>query len=109
VRRGGHPPQKTQTLHLRESEERFLQAIRELAHALRWATYHTRNSRRSDQGWPDLVMARPPRLVVAELKVGKRRPTDAQQAWLDALAGCPPVEAFVWYPKDWDEIVEVLR
>jgi hypothetical protein len=92
-----------------EREEDFLQDVRLAAHFLRWRTYHTRNSWRSDKGWPDLVLVRPPRLVVAELKVGKRKPTDPQRDWLEALGSCPPVEAYCWWPEDWDEILEVLR
>lgn len=86
-----------------------MQAVRQLARALHWRTYHTRDSRRSDEGFLDLVMVRLPRLIFAELKVGKGRPTAAQQGWLDALAGCPPVEVFCWYPKDWPEIEACLK
>ena len=55
-----------------------------------WMRYHTRNSKGSDPGFPDLVLLRPGRLVVAELKVHpfsqkRGRPTDAQAAWLAAL------------------------
>jgi hypothetical protein len=108
VSHGRHPSQRMQALRLQESEEQFLQAVRGMAHALRWFTYHTRNSRRSDGGFPDLVMVRPPRLVIAELKVGKRRPTDAQQAWLEVMAECPGVEAYCWWPTDWPEIEACL-
>jgi len=71
--------------------------------------------RRSVEGFPDLVLVRPPaggggrgRVVFAELKVGRARPTVAQEAWLEGLrlAG---QEAYVWWPEQEAEIVEVLR
>jgi hypothetical protein len=55
-------------------------------------------------------MKTPPygQLLVAELKVGKNKVTDEQQAWLDdfAEAGVP---AYVWRPTDWKQIEEILR
>jgi hypothetical protein len=90
-------------------ERDFLQAVRRLARLLRWMEYHTWRSLKSTPGFPDVVLVRPPRLVVAELKVGKRKPTEAQRDWMEALGSCPPVEAYYWWPEDWDEIIEVLR
>jgi hypothetical protein len=92
-----------------ETEEDFLQAVRALARMLGWKLYHTRDSRRSDPDFPDLVMCRPPRLVIAELKVGTRQPTEGQLAWLLTLADCPPCEAYAWWPKDWPEIEACLK
>jgi hypothetical protein len=53
-------------------------------------------------------LLRPPRLLVAELKVGKNKPTAAQAEWLSAFraAGVP---AFVWRPQDWPAIEQALR
>ena len=47
------------------------------------------------------------RIVYAELKDEKGKPTDAQCAWLDALdkAGA---ETYLWRPSMMDEIVAIL-
>ena len=59
-------------------------------------------------GWPDLVLLRPPRLILAELKsTSKVRPE--QQEWLDQLGQVPGVESHVWRPADLDLIVDLLR
>lgn len=70
--------------------------------------YHTFDSRRSQGGFPDLVLVRPPELLIVELKtdVGKVKPN--QQEWLDDLAACG-VETAVWRPRDFDDIVQRLR
>ena len=61
-----------------------------------------------DAGWPDLVLLRPPRLILAELKVGTPvRPE--QQEWLDQLGSVPGVEAYVWRPADFDAVLDILR
>jgi len=54
-------------------------------------------------GFPDLLMIRGERMLVAELKVGYNKPSLEQSAWLDAFRAAG-VEAYVWYPKDWDEV-----
>ena len=98
------------------TEARFLAQVVCLAGQLGYTlAYHTHDSRRSVEGFPDLVLVRPPaggggrgRVVFAELKVGRARPTVAQEAWLEGLrlAG---QEAYVWWPEQEAEIVEVLR
>ncbi len=95
------------TLPIREKD--FLQAVKELAQLQGWLTYHTWNSQHSPAGFPDLVLVRPPRLVFAELKVGRNRPTPAQQEWLRQLGACPQVEVYLWTPDHWAEIERVLR
>jgi hypothetical protein len=60
------------------------------------------------KGWPDLTLAREGRLIFAELKSDAGKASDAQLAVLDTLreAGA---ECYVWHPRDFDRIVEVLR
>ena len=91
------------------TEKEFLQTVRELAQLYGWLCYHTWNSQHSPAGFPDLVLVRPPRVVFAELKVGRNRPTPAQQQWLNMLGACPQVEAYLWTPNDWPQIEQVLR
>jgi hypothetical protein len=54
-----------------------------------------------ESGFPDVIAARPPRLVVAELKREMEKPTAAQERWLDAYRAVPGVEVFVFRPSDW--------
>jgi hypothetical protein len=62
----------------------------------------------SPAGFPDLVLCRPPRLVVAELKTATGKATLAQQEWLAALGACTGVEAALWRPADWSLIDATL-
>lgn len=59
-------------------------------------------------GFPDLLMVKPPRLVVAELKAQKGRLTPEQELWLNRFAEVPGVEAYEWRPDDLDDAIEVL-
>jgi hypothetical protein len=101
---------------LLEDEEGWLQWVRDYAHrAARppWLTYHTRRSKGSDPGFPDLVAVRPGRLVVAELKVypatqARGRPTERQAEWLAAFA-LVGAEIYVWRPPDRPEVERVLK
>lgn len=74
----------------------------------RWAIYHTFDSRASVPGWPDLVLCRPPELIVVELKKDTGKVTAAQQGWLDNLAASG-VEVHVWRPADWAEVEQRLK
>jgi hypothetical protein len=90
------------------SEKAWLQQVRSLARANHWMTYHPLRSQGSEPGWVDLVCLKPPVLACAELKTNVGRVTPAQQQWLDALAQVRIVQAHVWRPSDWRQVVHVL-
>lgn len=106
-------------------ESDFQQQVIDLAHLSRWdkvAHFRTVRVQRSNGGvyyctpvaadgvgFPDLLMVRGERLVIAELKVGTNRLSEDQAEWMFALSGAKSVETYVWYPKDWDDIEEKLR
>lgn len=90
------------------TEAAFQQQIVELAGLYGWRLYHTYESRRSNPGWPDLVLMRPPELVYAELKTEKGRVSPAQRRWLYGLARCG-CEVYIWRPSDFDGIHERLK
>jgi len=91
------------------TEKEFLQQVRDLAKLCGWLVYHTHDSRRSPEGFPDLVLVRNDKVIFAELKSKKGRTTSAQEMWLKALEKVPGVDVYLWRPSDWDRIVDVLR
>lgn len=98
---------------LTPSEAQFQARVITLAKGCSWAVYHTRFSKGSAAGFPDLVLCRPPRLVVAELKVWPRiTPRPAQAEWLARLGAVPCVESYLWawvWPGDvLEEIARIL-
>lgn len=114
------------------SEAAFQEQVLALARLYQWRCYHTHDSRRSQPGFPDLVMVRPPRLVFAELKTEKGRVGREQAAWLAALGdvaevvdmlneehregpfgsagrdALATVEVYLWRPSDLQRIAETL-
>ena len=89
------------------TEKDFQAQITALVDMLGGLVYHTYDSRRSAQGFPDLtIVTRDRRLIFAELKVGKRQPTDDQWAWLRAL---PDHQAHLWRPDDWDDATRIIQ
>jgi len=78
--------QRTVTLAMKESE--LANSVIELAEAYSWRvayfpTWAAVNKRR--KGFPDMVLVRDGRLIFAELKREKQKPSEKQQAWLDDL------------------------
>jgi hypothetical protein len=58
-------------------------------------------------GFPDLLLTREDRCVVAELKAAAGRVRPEQAAWLAAFAAAG-IPAYVWKPRDWPEIRRTL-
>jgi hypothetical protein len=116
----------------KQTEAQFERAIVEYAELQGWLSYHTYDSRRSGEGFPDRVFVRGPRLIFAELKSEKGRVSRAQQKWRDALTVVVEeaeqradsidgewyggrghiqthIEAHLWRPQDWPKIEATLR
>lgn len=91
------------------TEKQWAATVVEAARRLGWKVYFTWNSRHSPPGFPDLVILRAPRCIMAELKTAKGRTTPAQDDWLDGFRAVPAIETFLWRPADFDDIVELLR
>ncbi len=81
------------------SEKELQDAVIKLAKLRGWKCYHTFDSRKSAEGFPDLTLVRPPWLLFVELKRETGKLTDAQERWLAALTACG-VDAAVWRPSD---------
>lgn len=88
------------------TEAQFLQKILDLAHFLGWLTYHTRDSRGSEPGFPDLVLCHPQKgdYLMAELKDEDGLLSPSQIKWLNALRASG-IEIHIWRPIDWEDIV----
>lgn len=100
------------------SEEEFLGQIIELAHLYQWRVHHVRPAWtnkgwrtpiQGDVGFPDLVLARSPRVIIAEVKSEKGRLTPEEREWLTEVDTCVGVESYLWRPRMWDDIVGILR
>ncbi len=82
------------------TERELLDAVRE---ACRWSAllvYHTHDSRRSEPGFPDLVVVGPHGVIFRELKAFSGRLTADQRRWLDRLTEAG-ADADVWRPDAW--------
>ena len=92
------------------TEERFQAEVLRWARLLGWTAYHTHDSRRSVSGFPDLVLARPPVVLLVELKSAQGRMTMEQKEWRELLQACDRLETpGVWRPQDWPRIIQTLR
>ena len=94
---------------LKVKEKDFQAQLIKVVDMLGGLVYHTYDSRRSARGYPDLTIvlkdgaAR--RVLWAELKVGKKQPTDSQWIW---LRGLPDHQAYLWRPDDFDVAVHII-
>lgn len=101
------PAAAIQQINDRMSERAFQWRVVALARQLGWKEFHQFDSRRSQPGWPDLVLIRRPRIVFLELKSESGRATDVQLETLAALQDCG-LEARLVRPSDWEAIQETL-
>jgi len=101
------------------AERDWLSQVLDLAHLYGWVVAHFRpgmNRRGSwstpvqgdGVGFPDLVLLRPPELIVAELKTNRGKVTREQAVWIDSFSACG-IESYVWRPAQFDQISARLR
>lgn len=99
------------------SEADWQEQVIDLAHLYGWKVAHFRPAR-TDKGWrtpvaadgkgfPDLVLVRD-RVLAVELKADGGKLTVEQRHWLDAFHDAG-VEAAVWRPRDFDQVVDRLK
>ena len=99
------------------TEAEFTRQVIELARMCGWMVAHFRAARTKHgwatpvagdgKGWPDLFLVRDGEILVAELKVGRNKPTPEQEQWLQAFRAAG-VRAVVWKPEDWSTIEQTL-
>ena len=87
-----------------ESEKDFQRALVKAAKRMGWLVYHSIDPLRSEPGFPDLVLVRRGRVVLAELKTRKGKLTAAQSSWLTEAGS----HARLWRPEDWTDILQDL-
>lgn len=98
-------------------EQGLLDSVIDLAQLRGWKVHHGRpawsekgwrTAIQGDAGFPDLFLARKPRVILAELKSDVGKLSAFQQSWMAELDACPGVESYVWRPAHWDEIQRIL-
>ena len=95
------------------TEANFQKTVIELAELHLWRIYHVAKVKgqlrsKTSEGFPDLVLARPGRLVFAELKLEGKDPSYNQLIWHELLRSAGE-EMYVWRPADWRDIEAILR
>ncbi len=94
-------------VYLGMSETELQNMILKEAKRFGWRSYHTHDSRRSQAGFPDLVMTNGRRLIFAELKTQVGDPSDKQREWLADLE-TTDAEVYLWRPSDLDGAIAIL-
>lgn len=93
----------------RMTHKQFQQQVVDLAQRSGYEQiYHTWDSHHSPAGFPDLIIIREGRQIVAELKVGRDNLTPEQYFWLLEFSRVKNTEIYVWRPEDFDEIKDVI-
>ena len=89
------------------SEKDWQRCVLDLAGVHGWQAYHTYDSRRSQPGFPDLVLWRRGELIFVELKTAKGRVSLDQTRVIDGLEAAGQ-RVYVWRPDDFDYARTVL-
>jgi hypothetical protein len=95
------------------TEKEWQAQVVQLARLYGWRVFHPLHSRGSEPGWPDLVLVRPPVMIITELKTDGGRLRPAQREWLADLERVSEanstVHVGVWRPADFDQVHGILR
>jgi hypothetical protein len=97
------------------SEDEFTDQVIAVLQLHGWLVVHFRKARKANGGWmtpikgnagsPDIIAAKFGQVLMAELKVGRNKPTPEQSLWLHHAGK----HAYLWYPKHWDQIVLIAQ
>lgn len=100
-------------------ESDFQNQIIDLARMFGWKIAHFRPAFTSKgyrtpvqgdgAGYPDCCLVKGRRLIFAELKRSGGKLSEKQQEWLEVLKASCRAEVYVWYPEDFEKIVEILQ
>ena len=96
------------------SEAKLQALVRRFARLTGWEyQYHTYDSRRSDEGFPDLVLGRESVILFVELKTQKGKLSPEQEWWQSFLvrmedASRGAIRYRCWRPADFDLMVATL-
>ncbi len=100
------------------TEDELLTGVLDMMRLFRWRYVHYRNSKaaitQGHKGFPDIIAARPPRLVIVECKTQTGKLTPEQELWLTDLEVIryeKGIEVYVWRPCHWTDgsIEAILR
>jgi len=101
---------------VKEGEARLQHRIITVARLHGWRfVYHTHDSRRSQPGFPDLILLRygpgfgECRGMAIEVKTERGKVSPTQEAWLEAFALVPGFQSFVARPSNFVELERRLR
>lgn len=96
------------------AEDDYVDRIIDAAHAHGWHVAHFRPARtarggwrtpmKGDKGFPDLVLTRGGRVLLAEVKTNRGTVRPEQRAWLAQLGD----HAHLWRPRDWPIVRQIL-
>lgn len=101
------------------TESELMRGIVECARRLNFLVFHAVIARRSETGFPDLIIAGHGRVLAIECKTQRGRIRGAsqtkrgrylpgQQDWIDALAG-GGVDARIVRPSEYDDVLAELQ
>jgi hypothetical protein len=92
-----------------EREADFQAQLVKAAKRLGWRVFHDFDSRRSEPGFPDLVLASRTqrRVIFAELK-SENGQLSEDQAWWAVTLSAAGLEYHLWRPANWDLALRTL-
>lgn len=101
---------------LQADEAAFQDRVEDFAKKAGWLVQHSYRGRVGGGAWrtpatpgfPDLLLLRPGRCVVLELKMPGNHASDLQNRWVATFQTVEGIEAFVVWPADWPAIMELL-
>ena len=107
---------RTRQPSLEADEAAFQDKVVAFAKEAGWMVQHSYRGRVGKGAWrtpatvgfPDLLLLKPHRLVVLELKMPGNHASDEQNRWISRFQTIEGCEAYVVYPKHWEQIVSLL-